>query len=68
MRFGIFFQLTNKKKFNMVFSLISVSQVLGFGLMDAEALVTRAKTWVSVPHQLYCLSSDMFLIQYVVYK
>lgn len=52
----------------MVFSLISVSQVLGFGLMDAEALVTRAKTWVSVPHQLYCFSSDMFLIQYVVYK
>lgn len=48
-----------------MFSFISVSQVLGFGLMDAEALVSRAKSWVSVPNQLFCSPSDIHVSQYV---
>lgn len=41
----------------------NVSQVLGFGLMDAEALVNRAKTWVSVPEQISCSSSEFYVAQ-----
>lgn len=33
------------------------SQVLGFGLMNAEDMVTRAKTWNSVPAQQNCTTS-----------
>lgn len=33
---------------------ISVSQVLGFGLMDADAMVTEAGSWISVPTQVSC--------------
>lgn len=44
---------------------VSVSQVLGFGLMDAEALVTRAKSWVSVPEQISCSTSEFTVAQYV---
>lgn len=44
---------------------VSVSQVLGFGLMDAEALVIRAKTWVSVPEQISCSTSEFYVAQYV---
>lgn len=40
-----------------------VSQVLGFGLMDAEALVTSAKTWVSVPEQNSCSTSEFYVAQ-----
>lgn len=40
-----------------------VSQVLGFGLMDAEALVTRAKSWVSVPEQISCSTSEFTVAQ-----
>uniref|UniRef100_K1QCZ6 Proprotein convertase subtilisin/kexin type 4 n=1 Tax=Magallana gigas TaxID=29159 RepID=K1QCZ6_MAGGI len=40
-----------------------VSQVLGFGLMDAEALVTRAKTWVSVPQQNSCSTPEIYVAQ-----
>ncbi|XP_061188241.1 furin-like protease kpc-1 [Saccostrea echinata] len=32
----------------------NVSQILGFGLMDADAMVAKAKTWVSVPEQIIC--------------
>ena len=31
---------------------ILVSHEFGFGVMDAEAIVTRARHWVSVPPQL----------------
>ena len=31
---------------------IFVSHQFGFGVMDAEAMVTRARHWVSVPSQL----------------
>ena len=31
---------------------ILVSHQFGFGVMDAEAMVTRARHWVSVPPQL----------------
>ncbi|XP_056013055.1 proprotein convertase subtilisin/kexin type 6-like isoform X1 [Ostrea edulis] len=38
-----------------------VSQVLGFGLMDAEAMVNKAKTWVSVPEQIRCSTSTFYV-------
>lgn len=44
---------------------VSVSQVIGFGIMDAEALVTRAKSWVSVPEQISCSTSEFTVAQYV---
>ena len=31
---------------------ILVSHQFGFGVMDAEAMVTRAQHWISVPPQL----------------
>lgn len=33
-----------------------VSQIVGFGMMDAEAMVSLAKTWTLVDQQLYCAS------------
>lgn len=48
--------------------LFLVSQVLGFGLMDAEALVTKAKTWVSIPEQVSCSTSEFYVAEYVWYK
>ncbi|XP_052106655.1 proprotein convertase subtilisin/kexin type 6-like [Mytilus californianus] len=33
------------------------SQVLGFGLMDAEAMVTQAASWTKVPTQQTCTTS-----------
>ncbi|XP_076100714.1 proprotein convertase subtilisin/kexin type 6-like isoform X2 [Mytilus galloprovincialis] len=33
------------------------SQVLGFGLMDAEAMVTQAASWTNVPTQQTCTTS-----------
>ncbi|XP_071160728.1 furin-like [Mytilus edulis] len=33
------------------------SQVLGFGLMDAEAMVTQAANWTTVPTQKTCTTS-----------
>nr|XP_022322513.1 furin-like protease kpc-1 isoform X4 [Crassostrea virginica] len=33
-----------------------VSQVVGFGLMDAEAMVTRAKSWTLVRPQVTCFT------------
>jgi len=32
----------------------TVSQVLGFGLMNAEAMVNHALTWTTVPIQHNC--------------
>nr|XP_034333770.1 furin-like protease kpc-1 [Crassostrea gigas] len=34
----------------------NVSQIVGFGMMDAEAMVSLAKTWTLVDQQLYCSS------------
>lgn len=48
--------------------LFLVSQVLGFGLMDAEALVTKAKTWVSIPEQVSCSTSEFYVAEYFWYK
>ena len=31
---------------------LAVSELFGFGVMDAEALVTRARHWIIVPPQL----------------
>ena len=31
---------------------LQVSREFGFGVMDAEAMVTRARHWVNVPPQL----------------
>ena len=31
---------------------LAVSEQFGFGVMDAEALVTRARHWINVPPQL----------------
>ncbi|VDI45925.1 Hypothetical predicted protein, partial [Mytilus galloprovincialis] len=33
------------------------SQVLGFGFMDAEAMVTQAASWTNVPSQTTCMTS-----------
>uniref|UniRef100_K1R4L7 Uncharacterized protein n=1 Tax=Magallana gigas TaxID=29159 RepID=K1R4L7_MAGGI len=33
-----------------------MSQIVGFGMMDAEAMVSLAKTWTLVDQQLYCAS------------
>lgn len=31
---------------------LNVSHKYGFGALDVEAMVTRAKRWINVPHQL----------------
>ena len=46
--------------------LLSVSQVLGFGLMNAEAMVTRAKVWTTVPIQQTCTGSTNTVYLYVI--
>ena len=32
---------------------LEVSSHFGFGAIDAEAIVTRARNWINVPNQLY---------------
>ena len=32
---------------------LNVSSQFGFGAIDAEAMVTRAKNWINVPNQVY---------------
>ena len=32
---------------------LNVSSAFGFGAIDAEAMVTRAKHWINVPEQLH---------------
>ena len=32
---------------------LNVSSQFGFGAIDAEAIVTRARNWINVPNQLY---------------
>lgn len=34
-----------------------VSSEFGFGVLDAEAFVTRARYWINVPEQQYCVIS-----------
>ena len=31
---------------------LAVSRQFGFGVMDAEAMVTRARHWINVPEQI----------------
>ena len=31
---------------------LAVSRQFGFGVMDAEAMVTRARNWINVPEQI----------------
>ena len=31
---------------------LAVSRQFGFGVMDAEAMVTRARHWINVPQQM----------------
>ena len=31
---------------------LAVSYSYGFGVIDAEAMVTRARHWINVPHQI----------------
>ena len=31
---------------------LSVSRKFGFGVLDAEAMVTRAKHWINIPPQM----------------
>ena len=44
----------------------TVSQVVGFGLMDAEAMVTRAKAWTLVNPQVTCLTATKEVDMYVL--
>lgn len=37
--------------------VFSVSHLYGFGLVDAEALVTEAKKWTAVPAQHMCVAT-----------
>ncbi|CAC5423699.1 PCSK5 [Mytilus coruscus] len=39
------------------YDIVKVSQVLGFGLMDAEAMVNYGTNWTTVPTQQNCISS-----------
>lgn len=41
------------------------SQVLGFGLMNAGAMVTQAKQWTTVPSQQACTTSTKTMFMYV---
>lgn len=38
-------------------SVFPVSHLYGFGLVDAEALVTEAKKWTAVPSQHMCVAT-----------
>lgn len=44
--------LTNATTYTTNGAGLMVSHQYGFGVMDAEALVTRARYWVNVPPQL----------------
>ena len=44
----------------------AVSQVVGFGLMDAEAMVTRAKSWTLVKPQVTCFTATKEVNTYVL--
>ena len=46
------------KLHSQILFCILVSQVMGFGLMDADALVEKAKTWIKVPEQKLCSTSE----------
>jgi hypothetical protein len=41
------------------------NQVLGFGLMNAGAMVTQAKQWTTVPSQQACATSTRTMSMYV---
>ena len=45
-------QLTNNTMITVNGAGLVVSRQFGFGVLDAEALVTRARHWISVPPQL----------------
>lgn len=40
---------------------LKVSSQFGFGAIDAEAMVTRARHWINVPEQLYSSLYDSIL-------
>ena len=42
---------------------LAVSRQYGFGVMDAEAMVTRARHWVNVPPQMKDQISRLALYQ-----
>ena len=44
--------LTNSTDTEINGAGLAVSHQYGFGVMDAEAMVTRAKHWVNVPSQM----------------
>jgi hypothetical protein len=46
---------------NNSFTPYTVSHVLGFGLMDAEAMVTQAKTWKLVAPQKICYIKTIYV-------
>jgi hypothetical protein len=48
----------------MGFTPYTVSHVLGFGLMDAEAMVTQAKTWKLVAPQRKCTTKTNYVWRY----
>ena len=45
-------RLTNNTDFTKNGAGLVVSRQFGFGVLDAEALVTRARHWINVPPQL----------------
>ena len=45
-------QLTNGTDTDINGAGLAVSHQYGFGVMDAEAMVTRARHWVNVPPQM----------------
>jgi hypothetical protein len=49
---------------NNSFTSYTVSHVLGFGLMDAEAMVTQAKTWKLVTSQMKCTTKTIYVYRY----
>nr|XP_034301696.1 furin-like protease kpc-1 isoform X2 [Crassostrea gigas] len=46
----------------------NVSQVLGFGLMDAEALVKKAKSWEPVAKQVSCSTREFYVVRSTHYS
>ena len=45
-------QLTNGTDTEINGAGLAVSRQYGFGVMDAEAMVTRARHWINVPPQM----------------
>ena len=45
-------QLTNLTDTQLNGADLAVSHQYGFGVMDAEAMVTRARHWINVPPQM----------------